>query len=274
MTAHRHYGRDVSDVVFPPGFFDRMDPTPDPRFYRPPRLVTHIDDGAIAAVGSLYDELAVDGEVLDLMTSWVSHFRTAPRRLVGLGMNADELQANPMLAERVVHDLNARPGPALRRRVVRRRRRAACRSTTSCSPVDGLPRGRPGPAAGRHASSAPSPTAASRPRPSGAGSTTDDEQHVRDRRRVLRRIGRLRPGPCPAAHPARSRRSAVRGVGIPPAGAVQRIVARDGPIKSGTARAAASTNRRPRTTRRRVSVLVMTTCRPASLRESIQRWIP
>ena len=105
----RHYSRDVSDVVFPPGFFDRMDPTPDLRFYRPPRLVTHIDDRAIAAVGSLYAELAVDGEVLDLMTSWVSHFRTAPHRLVGLGMNAAELQANPMLAEHVVHDLNAHP---------------------------------------------------------------------------------------------------------------------------------------------------------------------
>jgi SAM-dependent methyltransferase len=105
----RHYSRDVSDVVFPPGFFDRMDPTPDLRFYRPPRLVTHIDDRAIAAVGSLYAELAVDGQVLDLMTSWVSHFRTAPHRLVGLGMNAAELQANPMLAEHVVHDLNAHP---------------------------------------------------------------------------------------------------------------------------------------------------------------------
>lgn len=99
----------MSDAVFPPGFFDRMDPTPDSQFYRPPRLVTHIDDRAINAVGALYAELAVDGDVLDLMTSWVSHFRTAPRRLVGLGMNLTELQANPMLADHVVHDLNADP---------------------------------------------------------------------------------------------------------------------------------------------------------------------
>jgi hypothetical protein len=70
----------VSDAVFPPGFFDRTDPTPDSQFYRPPRLVTHIDDRAINAVGALYADLAVDGEVLDLMTSWVSHFRAAPRR--------------------------------------------------------------------------------------------------------------------------------------------------------------------------------------------------
>jgi SAM-dependent methyltransferase len=105
----RHYSQNVSDVVFPPGFFDRMDPTPDSQFYRPPRLVTHIDDRAITAVGALYAELAVDGEVLDLMTSWVSHFRSEPHRLVGLGMNTAELQSNPMLAEYVVHDLNADP---------------------------------------------------------------------------------------------------------------------------------------------------------------------
>jgi SAM-dependent methyltransferase len=95
--------------VFPPGFFDRMDPTPDSQFYRPPRLVAHIDDRAITAVGALYAELAVDGEVLDLMTSWVSHFRYTPHRLVGLGMNTAELHANPLLAEYVVHDLNADP---------------------------------------------------------------------------------------------------------------------------------------------------------------------
>jgi hypothetical protein len=30
--------------------FRRTDETPDEEFYRTPRLVTHIDDGAIAAV--------------------------------------------------------------------------------------------------------------------------------------------------------------------------------------------------------------------------------
>ena len=46
---------------YPAWFFDRDDPTPDDQFYRPTRLVTHIDDGAIAAVGDLYAELADDG---------------------------------------------------------------------------------------------------------------------------------------------------------------------------------------------------------------------
>ena len=43
------------------------------------------------------------------MSSWVSHFRTPPARLTVLGMNADELEANPSAAVTVVHDLNAEP---------------------------------------------------------------------------------------------------------------------------------------------------------------------
>ena len=64
---------------------------------------------AIAAVGALYEELGIDGDVLDLMSSWVSHFDRAPTNLVALGMNADELAANPQAAAWVVHDLNAEP---------------------------------------------------------------------------------------------------------------------------------------------------------------------
>ncbi len=94
---------------FPDGFFDRGDATPDRVFYAPTRLVTHIDDGAIAAVGALYRELGISGDVLDLMSSWVSHFETAPRALTVLGMNAAELDANPAAGDRVVHDLNERP---------------------------------------------------------------------------------------------------------------------------------------------------------------------
>src|SRR5688500_15516736 len=94
---------------FPDGFFDRQDPSSDADFYRPVRMVTHIDDRAIAAVGGLYDELGIDGDVLDLMSSWVSHFCTPPERLTVLGMNRDELDANTAASDRIVHDLNADP---------------------------------------------------------------------------------------------------------------------------------------------------------------------
>lgn len=100
---------DVTDDGFPPGFFRRADESDDARFYSWPRLVTHIDDGAIRAVGELYDDLHIDGDVLDLMASWVSHFRRAPRHLTVLGLNAEELAANRQARARVVHDLNACP---------------------------------------------------------------------------------------------------------------------------------------------------------------------
>jgi SAM-dependent methyltransferase len=94
---------------FPEGFFDRIDATPDARFYSVARFVTHIDDAAIAAVGALYDALGLRGDVLDLMGSWVSHFRVAPARLTVLGMNEAELAANPAATATIVHDLNADP---------------------------------------------------------------------------------------------------------------------------------------------------------------------
>lgn len=94
---------------FPQGFFSRADEFDDAAFYEPSRLVTHIDDGAIAAVGRLYDELAITGRTLDLMSSWISHFATAPSELVVLGMNQTELDANEMATSVLVHDLNRTP---------------------------------------------------------------------------------------------------------------------------------------------------------------------
>jgi SAM-dependent methyltransferase len=95
--------------LFPTGFFDRADETPDDRFYVPDRFVTHIDDRAIAAVGTLYRHLALTGSVLDIMSSWVSHFLDRPDELVALGMNERELAANAMAHSTVIHDLNIDP---------------------------------------------------------------------------------------------------------------------------------------------------------------------
>ena len=72
-------------------------------------MVTHIDDSAIAAVSELYGELEINGRVLDLMGSWISHFATPPAELVVLGMNWTELHANPMATSVLAHDLNTTP---------------------------------------------------------------------------------------------------------------------------------------------------------------------
>jgi SAM-dependent methyltransferase len=103
-----------SASIFPPGFFDRLDETPDAGFYAFPRFVTHIDDATIAALSAYYGEVLRPGaDVLDLMSSWVSHLPPADApplgRVVGVGMNADELAKNPRLAERHVCDLNDDP---------------------------------------------------------------------------------------------------------------------------------------------------------------------
>ena len=95
-----------------PRSFARYDETPDARFYREPRLVEHIDAHAIAAVEELYRErLPPGGDVLDLMSSWVSHLpaEIGYGRVVGLGMNEIELAANPRLEGYIVADLNANP---------------------------------------------------------------------------------------------------------------------------------------------------------------------
>jgi SAM-dependent methyltransferase len=94
---------------YPEEAFRRTDEAPDEEFYRTPRLVTHIDDRAIAAVTQLYRELfPSDGEILDLMSSWVSHLppEVTYRRVIGLGMNDVELRRNERLESYVVQNLN------------------------------------------------------------------------------------------------------------------------------------------------------------------------
>ena len=96
----------------PAGAFARQDEGDDLAFYAPPRLVTHIDEAAVAALSRRYrDLLPEDGRILDLMSSWVSHLpadRTYAE-VVGHGMNARELAANPQLDRWFVQDLNRDP---------------------------------------------------------------------------------------------------------------------------------------------------------------------
>ena len=100
--------------------FIRQDEGDDTLFYREPRLVVHIDNQAIAAIGELFRDVFSPGEasstgaapaVLDLMSSWRSHWpKGLPKaRLVGLGLNAVEMEKNVDLDARVVHDVNTDP---------------------------------------------------------------------------------------------------------------------------------------------------------------------
>ncbi len=96
----------------PAAAFAKQDAGDDLAFYEPPRLVTHIDEGAVAALTDRYrDLLPPGGAVLDLMSSWVSHLPddVRYREVVGHGMNADELAANPRLDRWFIQNLNAEP---------------------------------------------------------------------------------------------------------------------------------------------------------------------
>lgn len=107
----------VADAIpdaspFQRAHFNRTDETADDLFYSQPRLVNHIDDAAIAALRAHYAKvLPPAGRCLDLMSSWVSHYPDdlQPARLAGLGMNAEELEANPQLSDWTVRNLNADP---------------------------------------------------------------------------------------------------------------------------------------------------------------------
>ena len=98
--------------AYPPELFRRQDESDDSLFYSEPRLVVHIDYEAIGAISSYFHEvLPRDAVILDLMSSWRSHMPPdlPITRLMGLGLNSVELDENPQLHDRIVHDINANP---------------------------------------------------------------------------------------------------------------------------------------------------------------------
>jgi len=108
----------LENPKFPPEWpyseedFMRQDESDDFLFYEPTRLVYHIDDPAVSALTKYYSTQLQDGEdVLDICSSWVSHYPTDWNggNVVGLGMNEKELSANPQLNSYYVRDLNANP---------------------------------------------------------------------------------------------------------------------------------------------------------------------
>jgi hypothetical protein len=80
----------------------KIDAGSDTAFYDSPRLCTHVDEVFLGQLTQLYRErLPAGGQVLDLMSSWVSHLpaEVSYSKVVGHGMNAQELIRNPRLSE-------------------------------------------------------------------------------------------------------------------------------------------------------------------------------
>ncbi|CAN8326502.1 unnamed protein product [Cochlearia groenlandica] len=96
--------------------FQRFDESSDSTFYEAPRFVTHIDDAAISALTKYYSKVLPQSDtpgasILDMCSSWVSHYPAGYKqeRIIGMGMNEEELKRNPVLTEYIVQDLNVNP---------------------------------------------------------------------------------------------------------------------------------------------------------------------
>ena len=97
-----------------------LPPEPFPDWMKPmigiyslDRFVSHLDALALSTVEKIIGDLVVEERpvILDLMAGWDSHLPEGiqPARLVGLGLNENELQRNKALTEYRLHDLNRGP---------------------------------------------------------------------------------------------------------------------------------------------------------------------
>jgi len=106
MQAPFEFGDTVFFDDYP---FKRSDENDDAQFYYRPRTIHHLDATATSEVTKLYAELLTpDTEILDLMSSWVSHLPEHMhfKKVVGLGLNELELKANEKLDKYDIYDLN------------------------------------------------------------------------------------------------------------------------------------------------------------------------
>lgn len=106
----------TGDWPYTPADLNRIDDSVDTVFYDTPRFVTHIDDAAITSLTKFYSEefssLNKDKlDVLDLCSSWISHLPqdVSYGKVVGVGMNKAELEANKQLTDYFVQDMNTNP---------------------------------------------------------------------------------------------------------------------------------------------------------------------
>jgi len=92
--------------------FERVDELDDDVFYVKERKVHHLDAYARKTISDIYANAIKPGDhVLDLMSSWESHIHDDIEniKVSGLGMNGIELQANPMLDDYQLYNLNKDP---------------------------------------------------------------------------------------------------------------------------------------------------------------------
>ena len=112
-THNDHHSLSKREIPFEKIDFSRKDETDDLLFYSRDRFVQHLDDVALSTVKSVIGDLIIEENavILDLMAGWDSHIpeHLHPSKVVGLGLNQNELSRNKALSEFVIHDLNTDP---------------------------------------------------------------------------------------------------------------------------------------------------------------------
>jgi SAM-dependent methyltransferase len=102
----------VRREVLTPSQRTKLNPQDDRYWYDRPRLVHHSDAIYRSQVTQLYRErIPAGGAVLDLCSSWVSHLppEVEYAKVVGHGLNAEELARNDRLSQFFVRNLNKEP---------------------------------------------------------------------------------------------------------------------------------------------------------------------
>jgi SAM-dependent methyltransferase len=115
--VHQRHARSESssrrDLLLSEDSFSRLDESDDTIFYETDRFVQHLDSLALATVEGIIGDLVVEESpvILDLMAGWDSHIPSTihPQKVMGLGLNRNELSRNKALTEWVYHDLNKNP---------------------------------------------------------------------------------------------------------------------------------------------------------------------
>ena len=96
----------VLSPIFAKDEFSRLDESDDAEFYAKDRFVSHLDSFALSTVEGIIGDLVIEKEpvILDLMAEWDSNIQDSlkPKRVVGIGLNENELRRNRALTEHVI----------------------------------------------------------------------------------------------------------------------------------------------------------------------------
>ena len=102
-----------SNFILGEDSFSRLDESDDSIFYATDRFVQHLDSLALSTAEKIIQELVIEETpaILDLMAGWDSHIppHIQTEKVVGLGLNRNELSRNEALTDWVYHDLNKEP---------------------------------------------------------------------------------------------------------------------------------------------------------------------